>query len=174
LIIGEGEKPIDLESLYMGSITMMQRHFDDGRINAKRFRRAEVTAMQELEPVQGRFRRLGWRAALGASGTVRAVARVVRDSGWSKDEITRDSLRKLRDAVVDAGSLERLPFKGLSHSRASVFPGGLAILLAIFESLDVDVMQISRSALREGLLNDLLGRVLRDDVRSTTVNLLMA
>jgi exopolyphosphatase/guanosine-5'-triphosphate,3'-diphosphate pyrophosphatase len=174
LIIGEGAKPLDLESLYMGSITMMQQHFDDGKLNAKRFRRAEVTAMQELERVQGRFRRLGWRASVGASGTVRAVARVVRDNGWSKDGITRDSLRKLRDAMVDAGSLERLSFKGLSPSRASVFPGGLAILLAIFESLDVEAMQVSKSALREGLLNDLLGRVLRDDVRSTTVNLLMA
>jgi exopolyphosphatase/guanosine-5'-triphosphate,3'-diphosphate pyrophosphatase len=173
LIIGEGEKPLDLESLYMGSITMMQRHFDDGKINAKRFRRAEVTAMQELERVHGRFRRLGWRAAVGASGTVRAVARVVRETGWNHDGITRDSLRKLRDAVIDAGSLERLSFKGLSRSRASVFPGGLAVLLAIFETLDLDTMQLSRSALREGLLNDLLGRVLRDDVRSTTVNLMM-
>jgi exopolyphosphatase/guanosine-5'-triphosphate,3'-diphosphate pyrophosphatase len=54
-----------------------------------------------------------------------------------------------------------------------VFPGGLAILSAIFETLDVDTMQVSKSALREGLLNDLLGRALRRDVRSTTVNLLM-
>jgi exopolyphosphatase / guanosine-5'-triphosphate,3'-diphosphate pyrophosphatase len=173
LIIGEGAKPLDLESLYMGSIAMMQRHFDDGRINAKRFRRAEVTALQELERVQGRFRRLGWSASVGASGTVRAVARVVHENGWSNGEITRDSLKKLRDAVIDAGSLERLSFKGLSRSRVSVFPGGLAVLSAIFETLDVDSMQVSKSALREGLLNDLLGRVLRRDVRSTTVNLLM-
>jgi exopolyphosphatase/guanosine-5'-triphosphate,3'-diphosphate pyrophosphatase len=173
LIIGEGPKPLDLESLYMGSITMMQRHFEDGKINAKRFRRAEVTALQELERVQGRFRRLGWSASVGASGTARAVARVVRENGWSKEGITRDSLKKLRDAVVDAGSLERLSFKGLSRSRASVFPGGVAVLSAIFETLEVDLMQVSESALREGLLNDLLGRVLRRDVRSTTVNLLM-
>jgi len=173
LIIGEGGKPLDLESLYMGSITMMQRHFDDGKINAKRFRRAEVTALQELERVQGRFRRLGWRASVGASGTVRAIARVLRESGWGGDSIAREPLGKLRAAVIDAGSLERLAFKGLNRTRATVFPGGLAILSAIFETLDVDVMQVSKSALREGLLNDLLGRALRRDVRSTTVNLLM-
>jgi exopolyphosphatase/guanosine-5'-triphosphate,3'-diphosphate pyrophosphatase len=173
LIIGEGVTPLDLESLYMGSITMMQRHFDDGKINAKRFRRAEVTALQELERVQGRFRRLGWSASVGASGTVRAVARVIREHGWSQEGITRDSLKKLRDAVIDAGSLERLSFKGLSRSRATVFPGGLAVLSAIFEMLEVGSMQVSGGALREGLLNDLLGRVLRRDVRSTTVNVLM-
>jgi exopolyphosphatase/guanosine-5'-triphosphate,3'-diphosphate pyrophosphatase len=173
LVIGEREKPLDLESLYMGSITMMQRHFDDGRINARRFRRAEVTAMQELERVQGRFRQLGWSAAVGASGTVRAVARLVLENGWSQDGITRASLEKLRDAVLDAGSLERLSFKGLSRARATVLPGGLAVLSAIFETLDIGSMQVSQSALREGLLNDLLGRVLSSDVRSTTVNLMM-
>jgi exopolyphosphatase/guanosine-5'-triphosphate,3'-diphosphate pyrophosphatase len=173
LIIGEGEKPLDLESLYMGSIDMMQRHFEDGKINAKRFRRAEVTAMQELERVQGRFRQLGWAASVGASGTVRAVARVALEHGWSTGGITRDALKKLREAVLDAGSLERLSFKGLSRARAAVLPGGLAVLSAIFETLEVDTMQVSQSALREGLLNDLSGRVLQSDVRSATVNLLM-
>jgi exopolyphosphatase/guanosine-5'-triphosphate,3'-diphosphate pyrophosphatase len=173
LIIGEGDKPLDLESLYMGSIDMVQRHFEDGKINAKRFRRAEVSAMQELERVQGRFRQLGWKAAVGASGTVRAVARVLHEHGWGTGGITRGSLQKLRDAVLEAGSLERLSFKGLSRARAAVLPGGLAVLSAIFETLEVDSMQVSQSALREGLLNDLLGRVLRSDVRSTTVHLMM-
>jgi exopolyphosphatase / guanosine-5'-triphosphate,3'-diphosphate pyrophosphatase len=170
LIIGEGGVPLDLESLYMGSIAMMQLHFEDGKVNAKRLRRAEVTALQELERIVGRFRRLGWSAAVGASGTVRAVQRVLRDNGWSKGPITRDSLKKLREVVLEAGSVERLSLKGLNRSRATTLPGGLAILSAIMDALDVDAMEVSNNALREGLLNDLLGRVLKEDVRGTTVN----
>jgi exopolyphosphatase/guanosine-5'-triphosphate,3'-diphosphate pyrophosphatase len=170
LIIGEGGVPLDLESLYMGSIAMMQLHFEDGKINAKRLRRAEVGALQELERIVGRFRRLGWSAAVGASGTVRAVQRVLRDNGWSKGPITRDSLKKLRDVVLEAGSVERLSLKGLNRSRANTLPGGLAILSAIMDALAVDAMEVSNNALREGLLNDLLGRVLKEDVRGTTVN----
>jgi exopolyphosphatase / guanosine-5'-triphosphate,3'-diphosphate pyrophosphatase len=172
LVIGQRTTPLDLESLYMGSIAMMKRHFPDGKLNAKRFRRAEVTALQELERVQKRFRRLGWNAAIGASGTVRAVARVVRENGFGQS-ITRDAIRKLRAAVLEAGSVERLSFQGLNRARATVFPGGLAVLSAIFESLEVESMGVSNSALREGLLNDLLGRCLHRDVRSATVDALM-
>ncbi len=173
LVIGEKSTPLDLESLYVGSVAMMKRHFEDGRINAKRFHRAEVTALQELERVQSRFRRLGWNVAIGASGTIRAVARVVRENGFGDRGITRDSVRKLRDAVVDAGSVDQLSFNGLSKSRATVFPGGLAVLSAVLESLEVDGMEVSQSALREGLLNDLLGRFMHRDVRSATVDALM-
>jgi exopolyphosphatase/guanosine-5'-triphosphate,3'-diphosphate pyrophosphatase len=176
-IIGERAVPIDLESLYMGSIAMMGLHFEDGKINAKRYRRAEVTALQELERIQGRFRRLGWSAAVGASGTVRAVWRVLRENGWSKGSITRESLNRLRDVVLEAGSverLERLSLKGLHRSRANTLPGGIAILSASLEALDVTSLEVSSKALREGLLNDLMmSRVLRQDVRETTVNAFM-
>lgn len=175
LVIGEGGMPLDLESLYVGSIGLMKRHFDDGKVNAKRFRRAEVTTLQELERVHERFKRLGWSAAIGASGTVRAVARVVRANGFGGHAgITRESLRRVRDAVIEAGSVEALSFAGLSRARATVFPGGVALLSAIFEALDVEVMDVSSSALREGLLNDLLGRFQQRDVRSASVEALMS
>jgi exopolyphosphatase/guanosine-5'-triphosphate,3'-diphosphate pyrophosphatase len=170
LIIGEHSQPLDLESLYMGSIAMMQLHFEDGRINAKRMRRAELTALQELERVQGRFRRLGWSAAAGASGSIRAVERVLRENGWSNGSITREGLKKVWNAVLDAGSVDRLTLKGLSRSRATTFPGGVAILTAVMEALEINALEVSSNALREGLLNDLLGRVLRHDVRSMTVD----
>ncbi len=173
LVIGERFTPLDMESLYVGCVTMMQRHFPDGKFSSKRFRRAEVNALQELERVQERFRRLGWSAAIGASGTVRAVASVVQSAEWSRRGITRDALKKLRAAIIDAESIDRLSLPGLSRSRAPVFPGGVAILSALFESLGVEEMWVSDSALREGLLNDLLGRFLHRDVRNTTVEALM-
>jgi exopolyphosphatase/guanosine-5'-triphosphate,3'-diphosphate pyrophosphatase len=173
LVIGQRSTPLELESLYLGSVAMMKRHFDDGKINARRFLRAEVSALQELERVQGRFRRLGWSSAIGASGTIRAVARVVQENGFGSSGLTRDSVKRLRDAVIEAGSVERLSFTGLSRSRATVLPGGLAILSATFESLGLESMDVSDSALREGLLNDLIGRSSPRDVRSATVEALM-
>lgn len=173
LVIGESFTPLDMESLYIGCVMMMSRHFPDGKISAKRFRRAEVTALQELERVQPRFQRLGWKAAIGASGTIRAVAAVVVNAGWSRQTITRDALRKLRSNIIDAETVEKISLPGLSRSRLSVFPGGVAILSALFESLQIDEMRVSDSALREGLLNDLLGRFLHRDIRNTTVEALM-
>jgi exopolyphosphatase/guanosine-5'-triphosphate,3'-diphosphate pyrophosphatase len=173
LVIGEHLTPLDMESLYVGCVAMMKKHFADGRVTAKRMRRAEVTTLQELERVQGRFQRLGWSVAIGASGTIRAVARVVREAGLSNRGITRESLRKLTALLVDAGSVDRLDLPGLGKTRAPVFPGGVAVLSGVFESLEIQEMAVSDSALREGLLGDLLGRFSNHDVRTATVDALM-
>jgi exopolyphosphatase/guanosine-5'-triphosphate,3'-diphosphate pyrophosphatase len=173
LVIGERFATLDLESLYMGCVTMMKRHFPDGKITAKRFRRAEVTALQELERVEKRFRRIGWKAAVGASGTIRAVAAAAESAGGENAAITRESLKKLRAAIIDAETVDRLNISGLSRARAAVFPGGVAVLSGVFESLEIERMDVSHSALREGLLNDLLGRFLHRDVRTATVDALM-
>ena len=173
LVIGERFVPLDLESLYIGCVTATKRHFPEGKISGKRFRRAEVAALQELERVQKRFRRLGWNVAIGASGTIKTVAAVVTTEGWSQRAITRDALKKLTGAILQATTTEDLSFKGLSRSRASTLPAGVAVLSAIFESLELGAMQVSDGALREGLLNDLLGRFLHQDVRTATVESLM-
>jgi exopolyphosphatase/guanosine-5'-triphosphate,3'-diphosphate pyrophosphatase len=173
LVIGERFSPLDLESLYMGSVSMMKIHFPDGRITAKRFRRAEVSALQELERVERRFRRLGWKSAIGASGTVRAVAAIAAESSPGKTTVTREALKKIRNTIIAAERVEDLSLPGLGRSRAPVFPGGVAVLSAIFESLGIEEMEVSKSALREGLLNELLGRFLRQDVRTVTVDALM-
>jgi exopolyphosphatase/guanosine-5'-triphosphate,3'-diphosphate pyrophosphatase len=62
----------------------------------------------------------------------------------------------------------------LHRSRANTLPGGVAILSASLEALEVGSLEVSSKALREGLLNDLMmNRVLRQDVREATVNAIM-
>jgi exopolyphosphatase/guanosine-5'-triphosphate,3'-diphosphate pyrophosphatase len=78
-------------------------------------------------------------------------------------------LEQIRLALVDAKDIARLDLTGLPGERAPVFPGGVAILYAIFESLDVERMQATSGALREGVIHDLLGRARHQDVRDTTV-----
>jgi exopolyphosphatase/guanosine-5'-triphosphate,3'-diphosphate pyrophosphatase len=170
LIVGEAFTPLALESLYMGCASMTREAFPDGKITAKRWDTAVLAALQEFEPVQSRFRALGWTQAVGASGTVRSVAHVAREAGWIDDEITVKALRKLRDALVGAGHVEAIA--ALSERRGRVFPGGAAILTAAFEALSIERMIVSDVALREGLLVDLLGRVRKEDARSRSVSAL--
>ena len=89
--------------------------------------------------------------------------------GWSKDGITAKSLSKLRREMIKAGHVEALAFKGLSEERRAVFAGGVSILSATFEALEIERMRGSESALREGLLYDLLGRIHQEDVRERTI-----
>jgi exopolyphosphatase/guanosine-5'-triphosphate,3'-diphosphate pyrophosphatase len=48
----------------------------------------------------------------------------------------------------------------------------VAVLLALFEGLGIERMQVSDLALREGLLYDMLGRIRHEDVRERTIGLL--
>lgn len=169
VIIGEGFDPRQMESLYLGCVTMSRKYFVDGAIDTDSWRRAELAALQEFEPLQRKFRRLGWDQAVGASGTVRSIASVIRGEGWSRNGITLKSLNRLREALLKAGQTGNLGLAGLSPERRSVFPGGVVLLQAAFEALGIESMQPADGALREGLLYDLLGRIGMEDVRSRSV-----
>lgn len=171
-IIGEGFEPLHRESLYMGCVSMTGAHFADGRIDKPRFKAAELAARVELEPVEARFRAAGWESAVGCSGTVRAIEGVVKAAGWSEEGISRAGLRKLRKALMETGSLDALSFKDLREDRKPVFPGGVAVLCAVFDALGIEHMQVSDMALREGLMLDLLGRIRNEDPRAQTVRAL--
>lgn len=169
LIIGERFAPRLMESLHVGCVSATAVHFPDGRITARRLARAELATRRELEPVAAGFRELGWSRAVGASGTIRAIERILRESGWSPGGITPAGLQRLRKALVAAGHVERLALKGLGAERAQVIPGGFAVLAGAFEHLGLERMEAADGALREGLLYDLLGRIRHEDVRSASV-----
>ena len=170
LIIGEDFTTQYLESLHMGCVSMSQRFFTDGSISNKMLRHAEIAAQLELEPVSRRFHKKNWQVALGASGTIRAIDKVVHAAGWADHGITLVSLEKLVSAMQEAGHINNLKLTGLDSERAPVFPGGAMILYAAFKTLGIDVMRVSDGALREGLIHDLLGRIHHEDIRTKSAN----
>ena len=169
-IVGEGFDPLEAHSLHMGCVSWSQRFFKDGRISAKRMRTAQLIAGVELEPIARQLRSLGWTRAIGASGTVTAIQSTLEAEGLSHGGITVGGLATLRQRLIELGHVDRLDsLVGLKPARAPVFPGGVAILSAIFDSLRIDRMDVAGAALREGALHDLLGRHRREDVRERTI-----
>lgn len=169
LIIGQGSEPLHLESLHMGCVGVTREYFRNGALGKQAMARALTAAHLELQPIAAQFRSVGWQTALGASGTVRAVAAVVREQGFAPAGIPAAALARLRDMLVATGRMERLALPGLSAERVPIFPGGVAILSAVFEALKIDHMEVADGALREGLLYDLVGRLGRQDVRGRTI-----
>lgn len=173
-IIGQRLEPQLAESLHMGCVGFSLRHFKKGKITSRAWRRALTAAHLELKPIETAFRKKGWQTVYGASGTIRTVSSVLRSQGWTDGEITLNALYKLRDAMLDVERATQLRFGGLSAERAPTFPGGVAILTAIFESLEIERMDVSSGALREGLLYDLIGRIRHTDARDRTIAALTA
>ncbi len=169
-IIGEGFKGLRRESLEMGCVSFSQRFFSGGKITRTSMRAALIVAGTRLREIQRPYRNMGWKEVIGASGTIRSVANIVKENGWADDGvISLKSLDKLTEALIDAGHVDNLKLAGLSDERAPIIPGGLAVLKAAFERLKIDRMLVSDGALREGLLYDLLGRIQHDDERDRTV-----
>lgn len=174
LIIGENGVPQHLLSLEMGCVSFSQKYFDGGEITSKRWQRAQSAAIETLQQAESDFCAARWEHAVGASGTIRAVDSVLRMANGHKNGITRASLDSLAESIVKSGNIERLKMPGLNPERAPVFPGGVAILVALFEVLDLNSMRVSDGALREGLLFDMLGWPAEEDTCSSSVAALAA
>lgn len=168
VIVGEGLEPLAMESLHMGCVSMTAQFFSDGKITEQAFHQAELAASLELRPIKNTFRRMGWVNAVGASGTIRAVGKLLQELR-GESVITPAGLEALRSMMIADGEINRDHLPGLSLERGPVLVGGVAVLNQLFKTFDIREMQVAEGALREGLLHDLLGRLSREDAREQTV-----
>jgi exopolyphosphatase/guanosine-5'-triphosphate,3'-diphosphate pyrophosphatase len=120
------------------------------------------------------FRGVGWDHAVGSSGSVRAVGEAIRELDPAAQLITREGLAELADHLVRAGNVRTAGLSCINDERWPVFPGGLAILTAVFNALGVESMRVADGALREGLLYDMLGRYTDGDARTRSVRSMAA
>jgi exopolyphosphatase / guanosine-5'-triphosphate,3'-diphosphate pyrophosphatase len=168
-IIGQGFEPQHRDSKYMGCVSYSRAYFPDGLIDEARFERAVLAARQELESMAARYSAIGWDFCIGASGTIKAIGQICEATGYSRGGITLAAMQKIRRRLIKLGKADSTKIAGLGEERVPVFPGGLAILIAAFESLGIKRMLVSDGALREGLMYDLIGRMHEQDVRDQTV-----
>ena len=172
-IIGKSIDPLVMESLFIGCVSHTLRFFPDGKVDKKRFHEAEVSAAREIQAIAQDYQRVGWTETVASSGTARAIADLCELNGLNPaglSGITREGLAKLRALIIRAGSAADMKLVGLRTDRLPVFPGGIAIMSAIFSVLNIDRMTYSEGALRLGVLYDLLGRFHQHDMRDATVH----
>lgn len=172
VIVGSDMHPKALVSLDVGCVTFMARYFADQSITEQGFEQAIAHAKKFIEPHKHKFTKHGWNQCLGASGTPQAIHDILV-ARHIADPIKLNYLYQIKEQAIEFGHVNRLNFEGLAESRKAIFPSGLAILIALFECLSIEQMQISGGALREGLIYGMLDQVQHTDLRSKTVQLAM-
>jgi exopolyphosphatase/guanosine-5'-triphosphate,3'-diphosphate pyrophosphatase len=172
-IIGTGLEPELMESISMGCVSYTLRFFPEGRLEKSCFKRAELAAANELQPIVDAYRSAGWKHAVGSSGTAKSLASMLRQSGLGEQGISAAALDKLRSQFIKAGEVGKLDLPGLRGDRAAIIPGGLAIMSAALVEFGIEQLEVSDGALRQGVLYDLLGRVRHRDMREATVRQFM-
>ena len=58
------------------------------------------------------------------------------------------------DSLQAFSNIDDVRYDGLTDDRRSIFASGVAIVLALFEALDIDSMQLSQRGLREGIIEN--------------------
>ncbi len=169
LIVGVGGHAEVLESVTMGCVTLTDRLLAGHLLTEARFAQAVTFARHQLMPLRERLRAAHWERAVGSSGTIRAVDAVARELGFAAGGLTVSALAALQERVVVQRHVDRLVLPGLATERAPVFAGGLAIVIALFEVLEITTMEVAKGALREGILRDLIGRLSGEDVRNDAI-----
>jgi exopolyphosphatase/guanosine-5'-triphosphate,3'-diphosphate pyrophosphatase len=120
------------------------------------------------------YRRDTWEVAYGSSGTIGAVGEILAAAGRPAGRITRADLDWLQEQLLRAQSASRVRLDGLKEDRRPVIGGGISVLRAVFDLLDINTLNVAQGALRQGVLYDLLDREQPEtDLRSTTIQGLM-
>ena len=169
LIVGKAYKPQTMESYRVGSVKWSMKYFADGQFTALAFEWAEVAAKAVLDEALSMYPRSSWDIAYGSSGTIGAVADVLQIAGWSDHVISRDGLNWLKEKLIKSGRADVLKLDGVKEDRKAVIGGGLAVLIALFDLMQIDEMHSAQGALRHGVLYDLMQRENSTDLRSSMV-----
>jgi exopolyphosphatase/guanosine-5'-triphosphate,3'-diphosphate pyrophosphatase len=179
LIIGKGYEPKLMESLYIGCVSHSLRFFPKGNVDSHAFKEAELAARREIQVISGAYLNAGWKQVIGSSGTARALAELIAENNFNGQKdgtdglITRDGLRAMKKHLLKYEHINQVELPGLKDDRRSVWPGGLAIMIAVFDELGIESMEVTDAALRIGVLYDLLGRSQHEDMRFVTVEQFM-
>lgn len=152
LIIGKGKKILLAESLHMGCVTWLNRYFADQKLNEDNFNAAINAAKEIIKPQIQHYTQLGWTLTMGASGTIQAVQEI-NERQQITEQLTLSLLNTVKQRCISCKDIDSLEIDGLMPRRIPVFASGLAILIALFESLNIKELKRSKGALREGLIS---------------------
>jgi exopolyphosphatase / guanosine-5'-triphosphate,3'-diphosphate pyrophosphatase len=167
-VLGEGYESLVMESARVGCLSITSEFFPEGAISAKSFNKAYIAARGRIAEFSAEFLRHGWSKAYGTSGTARSAQQIAQ-ALFRSNSIRRKDLNLIRDKILAFDHVDAIPFEGLREDRRSVFPGGLATLMAVMDELEVSEMEYCTGALREGVLYDLIGRQSHSDMRNASI-----
>jgi exopolyphosphatase/guanosine-5'-triphosphate,3'-diphosphate pyrophosphatase len=147
MIIGQGESIEDLESAALGCVSSLRHHFVDGALDRQRFDACVEQAAATLAPLAGRYRVLPGMRVIGCSGTAGAIAAVLGER-----QVRLADLIALRDRILaQFTNTAQVSFSCLDQNRSLLLVPGLALLVALFDTLGIHEMESVDIALREGV-----------------------
>lgn len=154
IIVGKNTEAKKLVSLNIGCVSFIGKFFADGLLTQESFDLCISEAEIAIDTVKDEFIQLGWQSAVGSSGTMQAMIEILNQRQKSPD-ITLEFLIEIQQTLIKCKTIDGIEIAGLRADRKAVLASGLSILIALFNCLQIETLQLSSGALREGLLFEL-------------------
>jgi len=146
-------------SAQMGCVNYQRRFFSDGKIFNENMQAAITSGRLSMEPMLSSINKYELNWIIGTSGTLQSIAEICAQLyHGSENRLLRSQLQDLKKRLILVGHSEQLNFKCLDSNRKKILPAGLAISLAIMQTLDCEEMEIGQASLCEGMLIHALGQ----------------
>ncbi len=156
LVMGEKERIALQVSVELGSVRLTERFFPSPRYRPQELSRLRSFVQETLAP-------LTWpgvpRVLIGVAGTVTTLAAMHQGlSAWDREAVhgsrlTRGSLRRLVDRLLDSTPAQRRQWAAVAPERADYLLAGACLLEEICTNAHRDSLIVSDGGVRQGLLH---------------------
>ena len=165
VMVGDGGGLRWATSVHLGVARLTAELVRDDPPSSEDRERLRTRFLSVLGPVAGEVAAFAPRVAVGSSGTLCDLARMVaaRRDGAVPESINqfsfaRDEFLGLHDRLMAMGAAERAKLPGLDPKRADQIPTGSTFLACAFELFGFERFTVSEWALREGIVLEAIGR----------------
>ena len=166
LVIASGEEILLSRSFKLGAVRLTDRFFSTDALHPSAVSSCRKFVRSMLATIKPEVTELGFEVAVGSSGTVEAVAKLIRKlndepepKSFNRYEFSAKDVTKVLELLADVPTVkQRTKIFDLDSSRAEIILAGAVILESIAQSFDVKTFIYSDYALREGVLFDTLAR----------------
>ena len=124
--------------------------------SAAAFALAVASAKTALAPALPTYHHTAWDVAYGSCGTITAARDILGAAGRSPDCFSRSDLEWLQTQLLQAKSTQSIHHALDKENRRPIIGGGISVLRAVYELLDIERLHVIKGALRQGVLCELL------------------
>ena len=172
IVIAVGDEILLSRSFKLGAVRLTDRFFSTDALHPSAVSSCRKFVRSMLATIKPEVAELGFEVAVGSSGTVEAIAKLIQQlnkqpepKSFNRYEFSTDDITKVLDLLADVPTAkERQKAFGLDASRADIILAGAVILESVALSFGATKFIYSDYALREGVLFDTLAReVLREE-----------
>jgi exopolyphosphatase/guanosine-5'-triphosphate,3'-diphosphate pyrophosphatase len=166
IVVASGDEIHLSRSFKLGAVRLTDRFFTTDALHPSAVSSCRKFVRSMLATIKPEVNELGFEIAVGSSGTVEALAKLIRrlnnepePKTFNRYEFAVSDLTKTLESLADTPTVkDRAKRFGLEASRADIILAGAIILEGVALSFDIKKFVYSDYALREGVLFDTLAR----------------